>query len=498
MRRERRAIVSAKLDDAPLILVEKERGALRIAALDRQARRSGLQINMMLAAARARVPELRVAAMDRRADAEFLARCVGVGEFFTPLVAIQGDDGLILDITGCAHLFGGEAGLLEKLRHKFARLGLSLRAATGRTPDAASVRARFGTSGVVAPDAGDDDLRALPVMALGMATETSTALIRAGLKTLGDLEARPSTILSARFGMDLVTRLHRILGREDLRISPERAVPDCIAERRFPEPLLHADALLAALESLVDRIVAMLERRGLGGWLFEASFFRSDGVVRRITLETAQGSRNPASLMRLFRLRLDTLKDPLDPGFGFDAIRLSVLKTEALTPAQQTLDGREPGQDGDMVELVDRLVARFGRDRVLRFVARDTHDPVRAAAAVAVGSAVASATWPAPPAGEPPARPLQLFEPPQVIETLAEVPDGPPLRFRWRRVLHDVARAEGPERIAPEWWLVGNSPPATRDYYRVEDTQGRRFWVFREGFYTDKMAPRWFMHGLFA
>ena len=242
----------------------------------------------------------------------------------------------------------------------------------------------------------------------------------------------------------------------------------------------------------------MLERRGLGGWLFEASFFRSDGVVRRITLETAQGSRNPASLMRLFRLRLDTLKDPLDPGFGFDAIRLSVLKTEALTPAQQTLDGREPGQDGDMVELVDRLVARFGRDRVLRFVARDTHDPVRAAAAVAVGSAVASATWPAPPAGEPPARPLQLFEPPQVIETLAEVPDGPPLRFRWRRVLHDVARAEGPERIAPEWWLVGNSPPATRDYYRVEDTQGRRFWVFREGFYTDKMAPRWFMHGLFA
>ena len=453
---------------------------------------------MTLAAARARVPGLRVAAMDRRADAELLARCVGVGEFFTPLVAIDGDDGLILDITGCAHLFGGEESLLEKLRHKFARLGLSLRAATGRTPDAASVRARFGVSGVAAPEAGDEDLRALPVTALGMATETGIALIRAGLKTLGDLEARPPRILSARFGMDLVTRLHRIMGREDIRISPERPAPDCIAERRFPEPLLHADALLAALESLVDRIVVMLERRGLGGWLFEAGFFRSDGAVRRITLETGQGSRDPASLMRLFRLRLDTLTDPLDPGFGFDAIRLSVLQAETLTPAQQSLDGHEAEQDGDMAELVDRLVARFGRDRVLRFVARDTHDPVRAAIAVPVGSAAACAVWSAPPVGEPPARPLQLFEPPQVIETLAEVPDGPPLRFRWRRVLHDIARAEGPERIAPEWWLVGSRPPATRDYYRVEDTQGRRFWVFREGFYTDKAAPRWFMHGLFA
>ncbi len=137
---------------------------------------------------------------------------------------------------------------------------------------------------------------------------------------------------------------------------------------------------------------------------------------------------------------------------------------------------------------------------MLNYVAQETHIPERAAkAAPAVATRPSQTPWPQPQPGEPPSRPLQMFNPPEPIETMAEVPDGPPLRFRWRRVLHEIARAEGPERIAPEWWRDGNDEP-TRDYYRVEDTHGRRFWVFRRGYYgeEERHPPRWFLHGVFA
>jgi protein ImuB len=200
----------------------------------------------------------------------------------------------------------------------------------------------------------------------------------------------------------------------------------------------------------------------------------------------------------LLALKLETLTDPLDPGFGFDALRLGVLRAEPLPEEQVSLEGKAAGET-DVAALVDRLVARFGRERVLRFVAHETHDPRRIAACVPVASKAGSQPWPAPEPAHPPARPLTLFKPPQPIETLSELPDGPPLLFRWRRALHEVARAEGPERIAPEWWRGENCAPATRDYYRIEDALGRRFWIFREGLYEHgHRRPRWFLHGLFA
>jgi protein ImuB len=194
--------------------------------------------------------------------------------------------------------------------------------------------------------------------------------------------------------------------------------------------------------------------------------------------------------------KLDALNDPLDPGFGFDAIRLAVPVCEPLTAAQPSLDG-EVVEDRALADLVDRLTARYGRDRVVRFLAQDTHIPERAARTAPAAGVEDALEWPRPPAGEPPRRPLHLFEPPQPIETMAEMPDGPPLRFRWRRVLHEISRAEGPERIAPEWWRDGNDEP-TRDYYRVEDARGHRFWVFRRGLYEQAREPRWFLHGVFA
>ncbi len=492
---------AGRRDERPFVLVEKDRGALRIAALDAGAAGLGLRLGMALTEARALLPDIATVKACPEADAALLHACAAACEMFTPLVALRGEDGLVLDITGCAHLFDGEAGLGTKARRRLHQLGLTTQAAIAGTPEAAWALARHRRSTIAAPGEEETLARALPITALDQDSGTTLALSRAGFRTLGDLADRPSSLLSARFGEGLVVSLRRILGREDIRITPLRAPPEVMAEKHFPEPLSAMESLLGVLEKLAGDIMTTLERRGAGGRAFEASFFRADGMARRIMVETAHGTREVLSLMRLLRLRIEVLTDPLDPGFGFDAIRLAVTRSEPLRAAQQTFAGERDAQDEAraVAGLVDRLVARFGRESVRRFVATDTHDPVLAGGTMPYLSDAASMLWPKPEPGQPPIRPLTLFTHPQWIEVMAEVPDSPPLRFRWRRVLHQVTRAEGPERIAPEWWRDASPAPATRDYYRVEDANGHRFWIFREGLYEDtNTRPRWFLHGLFA
>ncbi|WP_155480571.1 Y-family DNA polymerase [Rhodoplanes serenus] len=500
----RRGPASAVPAETPLAVVETERGALRLVAVDPAAAALGLAPGLTLADARARLPDLVARPAAPAADAAVLLRLAALCDRFTPLVAVDPPDGLVLDVTGCAHLFGGEDGLRDDARGLLARHGFMVRATLAGTPDTARALARFARVAIVPPGQDERHARALPVAALGAGPEVALALGRAGLRSLGDLADRSSTILAARFGEATTRRLARILGREDVRITPLRPPPDCWAERRCAEPLTHLDGALAALGELIDDIVARLEADGAGGRRFEASFFRTDGAVRRVAVETGRPLRDAGAIRRLFRERCDALADPLDPGFGFDLLRLAVPVAEPLDTPQLRLDGGAE-QDDAAADLIDRLGARLGPDRVLRFAARDTHRPERAAVAVpAIGAAAAAdaaaadaAIW-APEPGEPPRRPLQMFDPPQPIEVMAETPDGPPLRFRWRRVLHEVALAEGPERIAPEWWRR-DADPAARDYYRIEDREGRRFWVFRRGLYGDAPEPpRWFLHGLFA
>lgn len=484
---------SAAPDDAlPLVFVERVKGALRLSAVCPRARGAGLVPGLTLADARARIPELVVSDHDPTADATCLERIADDCDRWSPLVALDGIDGLVLDITGCTHLFGGEAMMRRRMVQHLQHHGFTLHAVVAGTPDAARALARCGKDGVVPPGREADCVGPLPIVALALAGEILTGLSRAGLKTIGDLAARPGTPLAARFGEELLTRLRRTLGQEDVRITPRRALPALITERRFGEPIGRAEDVENALRLLIGNLAQMLEARGAGGRAFEAAFFRADGAVRRIAVETARPSRDPAALGRLFHEKLDALADPLDPGFGFDLLRLAVLRAEPLTPAQVSLDGRAVAEE-EVAALVDRLAARLGRDRVLRFTLHDTHDPDRAASLVPAADAPVS---PAPLPDERPARPLMMFDPPQPIEALAEVPDGPPLRFRWRRVLHEVVHAEGPERIAAEWWRRDRAP--TRDYYRVENRQGRRFWVFRAGLYDREPEPRrWFLHGLF-
>jgi protein ImuB len=213
--------------------------------------------------------------------------------------------------------------------------------------------------------------------------------------------------------------------------------------------------------------------------------------------------RDPGIVERLFRERLCALADPLDPGFGFDLVRLCVTRTEPFEDGAQDLDAKTGGEAAEAL-VIDQLSVRLGAAGVTRPLPVDTHWPERTAEHLPAQQIAASdVPWPVMrDAGEPPARPIRLFDPPEPVEALAEVPDGPPARFRWRRVLHDIARAEGPERLAPEWWRedpVAGRTPGTRDYFRVEDREGRRFWLFREGLYgLDPAEPRWFLHGVFA
>ena len=503
LKREFRSRNSAQPDDRPLVVVEKVKGALRVTAIDQRAANLGLTCGLTLADARARIPNLNVA----EADARFVNHLAELCGRYTPQVALDPPHGLLLDITGCGHLFGDEKSLRMKAASRLASLALSVRASIAGTPEAARALARFSRIDS-APEGKDEALiRPLPVAAIaGLERDTIVALSRAGLKTIADLADRPPQVLATRFGQNLVTQLMRTLGRENARITPLRPLPVVVTERHFAEPFTQTKALEGFLTELLTEAALIMEERGEGGRVFEASVFRSDGAVRRLVVQTGRPSCDTLAILRLFRERLDTLADPLDPGFGFDAIRLCVPLTEALDAVQPYLDGRAH-ETAAVSDLIDRLTVRFGRERVLRFEARDTHDPdheTRLVPAANAGSSerhrakASGISWPVPELGAPPARPLHLFIPPQPIETLAEVPDGPPVRFRWRRVLHEIARAEGPERIAPEWWRKANGAEP-RDYYRVEDTLGGRFWIFRQGLYgeTDE-APRWFLHGVFA
>ncbi len=467
---------------------------MRIVALDRRALSLGLMPGMMLADARAQVPDLAAVDHDPLADDRLLERIADFADRYTPLVAIDSPEGITLDITGAAHLFGGEGGMAADVERRLEGLGLTLRHALADTPQAAQALARFQS----APSADEAmAIRRLPIAALQLEEGAEVALRRAGLKTIGDLAARPTGPIAARFGEEATAALDRLLGRADSRLKPRRPAPALYCERRFAEPIGRTEDALRVIADLAGEAAVVLEERHGGGRRFAARLYRSDGALSDLMVETSLPVRDPAAIERLFRERIDALADPIDPGFGFDMIRLAVPRIERLAPTQLQLEGGAISDDA-MAALVDRLSTRLGRGRLRRFAPRDTHLPEQGVLALSAVDAE-RAEWDKPEPGEPPLRPLHLFDPPQPIDVIADVPDGPPHRFRWRRDHHEVIRCEGPERIAPEWWRRHDRSGLTRDYYRVEDSAGRRFWIFRNGLYgKEQSRPGWYVHGLFA
>ena len=476
-----------------------KRGNLDIlVAVDETAQRLGLHAGLALAQARALHPALTAVPEDQPADARLLDAVADWCQRYTPLIALDPPDGILLAVEGCAHLFGGEAKLRAGLLARVRGWGFSARAAIAPTIGAAHAATRFSDAAI------SDDPRALlaplPLKALRLPEEAVAALKRVGLKQIGDILDLPRAPLAARFGSDLLRQLDRALGREHEPLTPRLPVAPYVAERSFHEPIAREEDVLATIERLAARLKIALAARGDGARRLELALFRTDGAVKRIAVGTSRPLRDPRAIRALFAERLAALADEIDPGFGFDLARLSVVKAEPCPDEQIGLGGRE--DQAELDRLVDRLSARLGRRRVARFVAHDSHIPELAAQAVPA-QARAEPGWDAfrrfRANAELSARPLRLLAKPEPIEDVfALVPDGPPVRFRWRRALHEVVAAEGPERIEGTWWSEQGGP--ARDYFRVEDKAGRHFWLFRAGLYRDVALslPRWFLHGMYA
>jgi protein ImuB len=495
-------------DDAPCIVVGKQNNALQISALDDAAAHLGLEVSLPLANARAVCPDIQVFDADEAADAQALNAIADWCDRFTPLVALDAPHGLFLDITGCAHLFGGEVALMQMLCDALTRQGFAVSAAIAGTAVCARTMNRY-VHGRIIPDGEEADaIKPLPVSALGAGDAITRGLRRAGLKTIRDVASRGRHEITARFGAEFTTLLEQALGQGDAPISPRKPLPDYIVEKRFPEPVSTDGVIAATLSRLACTLVAAMEKQGKGARRLEANFFRTDGAVRAIAVDTGQPVTRAAMIDRLFRERLDALSDPLDPGFGFDLIRLSASRSEIVVQQQRDLDANVHDND-ELAALIDRIAARIGGRRVVVHMPQDTHIPERAGWAAPAQhqlAAAALAAWPDRAEGEPPLRPLRLFERPEPIKVpFATVPDGPPHHFTWRRSTHEVVRVEGPERIAMEWWKH-QGRALTRDYFRVEDATGLRFWIYRDGLYDselvskqgERMPSNWFVHGLFA
>ena len=492
----------------PLVLTARHRSALRLAHVDGAAARRGLQPGLGLADARARVPGLDVRPADPAADAAFLGRLCDWAQRYTPLAGIgigtssidpdfpyPEDFTLVLDIAGCAHLFGGEEALAADMARRLERQGITVTIGIAATLGAAHALAAFGRGGCLRPGEERRALADLPVATLRLDAATADALARVGLKHIGDLMDGPRAPLTARFGVAPLLQLDRALGLADEAFSPRLPVAPYRAERRFFEPIVREEDVRAVALSLTATLAERLEAVGEGALRLRLDLWRVDGAVSGIEAGLSRPSREAAVMQDILCRRLDALAEDFDAGYGFDCIAVAV--TEASRRDAEALSLAGPDAALELAHFVDRVGARIGRYRVMRLQAVESHIPERTSRAVPA-HATADGGFPAPETrpGEPPERPIRLFGRPEPVEALASVPDGPPLRFRWRRVTHEVRRAEGPERIAGEWW---RQEAPTRDYFRVEDAEGRRFWMFREGLYGVEAAhPRWFVHGLFA
>jgi protein ImuB len=509
---------------SPLIVTGKRGNVEILTAVDEATARLGLSPGLTLAQARAMHPGIDAVAEDIEADTALLESIADWCLRYTPLVACDAPDGLLLDISGCAHLYGGERALVADLSGRLEHAGFAYSLAIAGTIGAAWAAAHYGkpashvssqVSSQVSSFAGGEEralLAPLPLSALRIPSVTAASLARVGLKRIGDILDLPRAPLTARFGSEMLRQLDRALGREHEPLTPRLPVAPYVAEQRFAEPIAREDDVLAVTGRLARRLQFALERRGDGARRIELTLFRTDGMVRRIAAGTSRPLRDPDDIRALFVERLAALADAFDPGFGFDMARLSVIVAEPA-PSQQI--GIGGGVDeAELCRLIDRLSARLGARRVQRLTAQDSHIPEVAEAALPAQAVNGDAGWTAfrryrEEAALSP-RPLRLLTRPEPIEAVAEVPDGPPLRFRWRRALHEVVAAEGPERIEGAWWsehggqALGNfaSGNLARDYFRVEDKSGLRFWLFRAGLYRNLVpgdpAPTWFLHGTFA
>jgi protein ImuB len=494
--------------DRPFVLAITAAGGPRIAALNEAAEAVGLMLGEPLADARAKASHVQVRAVDTAADDAALRRLALWATRYTPTASPwseeNGADGFFLDIEGAAHLFGGEEKLLADLSFRLERnFGPQARLAVADTPGAAWALSRFhaAPSPVLPSGREAEALAPLPIEALRLSPKTCTTLRRLGLKSVGALLDKPRAPFAARFPAELLWRIDQALGRTDEPLVPIVAPPVYHTLRYLLEPIITQEAVVALAKRLMNTLVHVLTRDDVGARALRLSLYRVDGAVETVDIALTLPTRNVAHVIRMIDLKLEALAATQDPGFGFEAIGLAVTRAES-TPARQNELIAEDAGDADRTErcavLIDTLRQRLGPHNVQRFEPIASHLPERAEARLPI-TGEARGLWPEP---EQKTRPLLLLPHAEPAEVMALIPDGPPRRFRWRGVTYEVAGSEGPERIASEWWRQHDghrSPKPTRDYYLVEDADGHRFWLYREGLYARETASaRWFVHGLFA
>ena len=512
-RSQRRASVAADAVNTPRVLSRRTGSRSEVAAACPAAMTAGIRIGMACTQARALVPELRVDPADPegdRADLERLAH--SLARRWSPSVTLAGEDLLFLDLTGVAHLHGGEARMLRRLHALLARLGFAARIAVADTPGAAWAFARFRPETLLLCPPGEHVawLALLPVEALRLEGDAIDLLHRLGVDSIGQLAALPRAPLVRRFGTVIAARLDQALGRIPEPVTPVTPPEPIAVTQRFAEPIATPEAIAHWLGDLVHRLAEALAEAGQGARRIGLVADRVDGVPQRIGIGLARASRDPAHLLRLLARRIDQI----EPGYGLDAMTLHLLRSEPLgaLPVDERLDAETVP---DLAPLIDTLATRIGMARLWRMRPVESDVPERSAAALppldppereAAPMKVDDVRQldrnaPLPPWHPDWPRPIRLLRRPERLDhVVAALPDQPPRRFTWRGERHEVVHADGPERIHGEWWKRATETHATRDYFRVEDERGRRYWLFRQGDGERQVTGdlSWYLHGLFG
>ncbi len=475
------------LQDVPFVFVKADHGRMVISAASVPALQHDIRVNMVLADARAICPALEV--FDEIPSvAEIVLRklcewCIQ----FTPIAAIDLPGGLVLDITGCAHLWGGEEQYFRKIRQRLSQLGYQVRCAIADTIGAAWALSRGGLQDTIIPDGKHREaMLSLSPASLRLDLLLLEKMDKLGLYTIQSFIDFPSSILNRRFGELLSYRLAQALGNEEEWIDPIFPVAPYHEYLPSFEPIATKTGIEIALEKLLKEICYRLQKEGKGLRAASLKIFKTDGSKGEIKIATNRPSNNAVHLFKLFELKIEQL----DPAPGIEVFLMDVTSVEDTEALQESLFGDlQSLKDSHLAELLDRISGRFGSNKILRFLPAPHHWPERSFATANSLSATTEVSW------HFQMRPLRILKTPERIQVTAPIPDYPPMVFRYKEKLHRVRKADGPERIEIEWWLDGGLP---RDYYCIEDEEGKRYWLFRTGLYDSEVLPVWFIHGFFA
>ncbi|WP_369062242.1 DNA polymerase Y family protein [Caulobacter sp. 73W] len=452
-----------------------------------------LHPGMAAAQARALCAELVAHDADPADDARALDRlALWALRLYSPIVAADPPDGLVLDVTGASHRYGGEAGLLDDMLRRLAASGFAARAALSGTWGSAHALARYVAHPmvIVTSEESGRAIAHLPTRALRLSAEMVEGLGKMGIDQIAEIETKPRAPLALRFGPELTRRLDQAYGRTGEPIHPIDA-PELIHVRRaFAEPIGAPETLARYTGKLVEALCQALETQGLGARILDLYFHRVDSRIEAVRVAMARPVRDARRMTRLLCDRLETV----DPGFGVETMVLGAPATERLEwkPVANDLT-QAPAPD--VSDLIDTLANRLGPGRLYRVAPAQSDVPERSFRKLAPTAPPTGETWPI----QWP-RPTRLLPHPEPIEAMALLPDQPPASFTWRGVRRRVRRADGPERIFGEWWRRDGEVDAVRDYFQLEDEAGERFWVFRRG--DGELAKTgdlsWWMHGVFA